>query len=242
MAKRFTDTEIWNKEWYLALSLKHKMLVKFLFDNCDCAGIYEPNFILLSFYIGEKITAEDFNELKQIRKLNNGNYLIEDFLVFQYGVKSYDALNPKFSVHKGILKSLEKNQLLSNSCLTLAQGLQDMDKDMDKDKDNNTNTNKQIETSSKLYGEYLNVYLEDKQYKSLLALCLSEKMLNELINSFSVNIEVGKERPYTADLPNAHFERLKSYYNYRKKNPNKFVSETAKQDVWDRLAEKIGDI
>ena len=240
MAKRFTDTEIWNKEWYLALSLKHKMLVKFLFDNCDCAGIYEPNFILLSFYIGEKITEEDFNELKQIRKLNNGNYLIEDFLVFQYGVKSYDALNPKFSVHKGILKSLEKNQLLSNSCLTLTQGLQDMDKDMDKDKDNTSN--KQIDTSSKLYGEYLNVYLEEKQYKSLLALCLSEKMLNELINSFSVNIEVGKERPYTADLPNAHFERLKSYYNYRKKNPNKFVSETAKQDVWDRLAEKIGDI
>ena len=238
MAKRFTDTEIWNKEWYLALSLKHKMLVKFLFDNCDCAGIYEPNFILLSFYIGEKITAEDFNQLKQIKKLNNGNYLIEDFLVFQYGVKSYDALNPKFSVHKGILKSLEKNQLLSNSCLTLAQGLQDMDKDKDKD---NT-SNKQIDTSSKLYGEYLNVYLEEKQYKSLLALCLSEKLLNELINSFSCNIEVGKERPYTADLPNAHFERLKSYYNYRKKNPNKFVSEYTKQDVWDRLAEKYGDI
>jgi hypothetical protein len=240
MAKRFTDTEIWNKEWYLALSLKHKMLVKFLFDNCDCAGIYEPNFILLSFYIGEKITAEDFNELKQVKKLNNGNYLIEDFLNFQYGVKSYDALNPKFSVHKGILKSLEKNQLLSKSYKTLVQGLQDMDKDMDKDKDNTSN--KQVDTSSKLYGEYLNVYLEEKQYQSLLALCLSEKLLNELINSFSSNIEVGKERPYTADLPNAHFERLKSYYNYRKKNPNKFVSETAKQDVWDRLAEKIGDI
>jgi hypothetical protein len=240
MAKRFTDTEIWNKEWYLALSLKHKMLVKFLFDNCDCAGIYEPNFILLSFYIGEKITAEDFNELKQVKKLNNGNYLIEDFLNFQYGVKSYDALNPKFSVHKGILKSLEKNQLLSKSYKTLMQGLQDMDKDMDKDKDNTSN--KQVDTSSKLYGEYLNVYLEEKQYQSLLALCLSEKLLNELINSFSSNIEVGKERPYQADLPNAHFERLKSYYNYRKKNPNKFVSETAKQDVWDRLAEKIGDI
>jgi hypothetical protein len=240
MAKRFTDTEIWNKEWYLALSLKHKMLVKFLFDNCDCAGIYEPNFILLSFYIGEKITAEDFNELKQVKKLNNGNYLIEDFLNFQYGVKSYDALNPKFSVHKGILKSLEKNQLLSKSYKTLMQGLQDMDKDMDKDKDNTSN--KQVDTSSKLYGEYSNVYLEQKHHQSLLALCLSEKLLNELINSFSSNIEVGKERPYQADLPNAHFERLKSYYNYRKKNPNKFINDTSKQDVWDRLAEKIGDI
>ncbi len=93
-----------------------------------------------------------------------------------------------------------------------------------------------------ILGEYNNVCLVKGQHETLLAMCASEKMLNELINSFSVNIEVGKERPYTADLPNAHFERLKSYYNYRKKNPNKFVSEDTKQDVWDRLAEKYGDI
>ena len=93
-----------------------------------------------------------------------------------------------------------------------------------------------------LYGEYNNVCLSSEHYGKLLSMCMDKDLLNELINSFSVNIEVGKERPYTADLPNAHFERLKSYYNYRKKNPNKFVSETAKQDVWDRLAEKIGDI
>lgn len=238
MAKRFTDTEIWNKEWYLALSLKHKMLVKFLFDNCDCAGIYEPNFILLSFYIGEKITTSDFEELKQIKKLENGNYLIEDFLEFQYGIKNYNSLNPKFSVHKGIIKSLEKNKLFSKGCLTLTQELQDMDKDKDKD---NT-TNKQIDTSSKLYGEYSNVYLNEKQYQSLLALCLSDKLLNELINSFSCNIEVGKERPYQADLPNAHYERLKSYYNWRKRNPDKFNNAESKQDVWDRLAEKYKDV
>ena len=93
-----------------------------------------------------------------------------------------------------------------------------------------------------ILGEYNNVCLVKGQYETLLAMCASEKMLNELINSFSSNIEVGKERPYTADLPNAHFERLKSYYNYRKMNPNKFITEEKKQDVWDRLAEKIGDI
>lgn len=75
------------------------------------------------------------------------------------------------------------------------------------------------------YGEYTNVFLEQKQYDKLLTMCLSESLLNELINSFSINIEVGKERPYTADLPNAHFERLKSYYNYRKKYPQKFNDE-----------------
>ena len=82
--------------------------------------------------------------------------------------------------------------------------------------------------SQKLYGEYNNVCLTEEQYNKLLGVCASDKLLNELINSFSVNIEVGKERPYKAELPNAHYERLKAYYSYRKKNPDKFVEEQKK--------------
>lgn len=141
MSKRFVDTEIWQKEWFLDLSIKHKLLLKFLFDNCDCAGIYEPNFKLLSFYIGEKITPEDFNNIKQIKKLPNGNYLIEDFIKFQYKINNYSELNPSFSVHKGIIKSLIKNQLLDKGCLTLKQPLQDMDKDKDINTTNNSTNN-----------------------------------------------------------------------------------------------------
>lgn len=233
MAKRFSDTEIWKKEWFLNLSLKHKMLVKFLFDNCDCAGIYEPNYTLLSFYIGEKITSLDFENIKQVKKLENGNYLIEDFLKFQYGIQSYDSLNPKFSVHKGILKSLEKNKLFTKGYIRVKQPLQD--KDMDKDKNIISNIN----SNSNLYGEYKNVSLSKEQYGKLLGICASEKLLNELVNSFSIQIEVGKERPYTAELPNAHYERLKSYYNYRKRHPEKFREETTNNDaVWERLRQK----
>lgn len=76
--------------------------------------------------------------------------------------------------------------------------------------------------NQKLYGdEYQNVCLDLKQYNKLLGMCASKELLNELINSFSRNIEVGKERPYIADLPNAHYERLKSYYYQRKINPPK---------------------
>lgn len=74
----------------------------------------------------------------------------------------------------------------------------------------------------KSYGEYQNVCLTQEQYKKLLSICANENLLNELINSFSVNIEIGKERPYMAELPNAHYERLKSYYNYRNKYPQRF--------------------
>ena len=98
-----------------------------------------------------------------------------------------------------------------------------------------------IDEGAKLYGEYANVYLSREKYQMLLGMCASEKLLNELINSFSVNIEVGKERPYMAELPNAHYERLKSYYNYRKRNPDKFTLQS-KEDVWEQLAEKYKDL
>ena len=90
---------------------------------------------------------------------------------------------------------------------------------------------KEKETLSvEFFGKYSNVGLSQKQYQKLAGVCASSKLLNELVNSFSVNIEVGKERPYTEDLPNAHYERLKSYYNYRKKNPNRFVDSGLDQD------------
>lgn len=235
MVKRLSDSEIWNKDWFLDLTDKQKLLVKFLFDNCDCAGIYEISKRVLRNCFEQEITKEDFESIKQVKFISENKIFIEDFIKFQYNT-SIPLLNPLNRVHKGILKSLEKNNIITLSkqlanCTGVGVGVEE----------GNT-TNKQIDTSSNLYGEYSNVYLDKEQYGKLLAMCVSDKLLNELINSFSSNIEVGKERPYQADLPNAHFERLKSYYNYRKRNPNKFTTEESKQGVWDRLAEKIGDI
>ena len=235
MVKRLSDSEIWNKDWFLDLTDKQKLLVKFLFDNCDCAGVYEISKRVLRNSFEQEITKEDFEAIKQVKFISDDKIFIEDFIKFQYNTL-IPLLNPLNRVHKGILKSLEKHNIITLSkqlpnCTGVGVGVEE----------GNT-TNKQIDTSSKLYGEYLNVYLDKDKYEKLLAMCASEKMLNELIDSFSINIEVGKERPYTADLPNAHFERLKSYYNYRKKNPNKFIAEESKQDVWDRLAEKYGSI
>ena len=237
MVKRLSDSEIWNKDWFLDLTDKQKLLVKFLFDNCDCAGVYEISKRVLRNSFEQEITKKDFEAIKQVKFISDDKIFIEDFIKFQYNT-SIPLLNPLNRVHKGILKSLEKHNIITLSkqlpnCTGVGVGV---------GVEEGNTSNKQIDISSKLYGEYLNVYLDKEQYEKLLAMCASEKMLNELINSFSVNIEVGKERPYTADLPNAHYERLKSYYNYRKKNPNKFITEEKKQDVWDRLAKKYGGI
>lgn len=82
--------------------------------------------------------------------------------------------------------------------------------------------------SENFYGEYANVYLSKEQYNKLLAITISEKAIDLIIKDFSENIETGKEDRYNEDLPNAHFERLKKYWDYRRKNPNKFSN--AKQE------------
>ena len=232
MAKRFTDGDIWSKDWFLDLSIKQKLLIKFLFDNCDCAGFYEISYRTLRNCFNEEIRKEDFQDLKQIKFIDDKTIFIEDFIKYQYNCE-ISELNPKFSVHRGILKKLNKYGIFGTLTKELPnptyEGLQDKDKDKD------------IDIDTKLYGEYLNVNLSKEQYGKLLAMCASQKMLNELINSFSVNIEVGKERPYTAELPNAHYERLKSYYNYRRKNPDSFIDKTQikRPEYLERKKEKV---
>lgn len=87
----------------------------------------------------------------------------------------------------------------------------------------------------KLYGEYANVYLSDANYNKLQTECLSKKLFEEILNTFSNKIETGEEKAYTADLPNAHFVRLRKYLEYRRKNPEKFIIETKKTIAEDTL-------
>ncbi len=131
MAKRFADTEIWNKDWFLELSIKQKLLLKYIFDNCDCAGVYEISYRNLKNCFDEEVTLEDFKGLKQVKFIGKNKVFIEDFIEFQYGVK-ISELNPKNNIHRGILKCLTKHKFIKpfpNPLQTL------MDKDMDKDKD-----------------------------------------------------------------------------------------------------------
>ena len=330
MTKRFVDTELWQKEWFQDLSLKEKILVKYIFENCDCAGVWEFNFRMASFIIGEPVSIDDLKKInlkkEQFEFFKENKLFVKDFIKFQYGKLSYNC-----KPHLPIIKLLQKNgiefETIDDNNLTikqmrkrlteaakknifirdkyecqycgskenleidhiipLSQGgtneddnlitschrcnnlkgekslkdfikdnkvnikfldrvskildtLEEKEQEKEKEKDyNNTSINDSI--NSNLYGEYLNVYLTNQQHSKLLTMCASSKLLNELINSFSVNIETGKEKPYINELPNAHYERLKSYYNYRKKNPDKFSIES-KEDVWEKLAEKYKDL
>lgn len=109
MAKRFTDTEIWDKQWFMELPPKLKCLVKYVRDKSDLAGVWHPNWKLANIYIGEKVTEEMLLKIdggKQFMKLGNGKINCIDFISFQYG-----KLSEKSPVHRKILQILDDHKI-----------------------------------------------------------------------------------------------------------------------------------
>lgn len=131
MAKRFTDTDKWKKQWYRELGSLRRDVLNYLWDNCDFAGAWEIDIGALSFYIGHPVVLEDilswFNG--RILLVDTDKIFIPSFIEFQYGELS-DQCKP----HISVIKRLKK--------LTLWEGytkgthtLKDKDKEKDKEKE-----------------------------------------------------------------------------------------------------------
>ena len=121
MAKRFTDTDIWEQDWFIDLPNKYKLFWNYLKDKCDNVGIWRPNKGIAQRIIGEPINFDEFLTFINIEKvrvilLPTGRWFLRDFFIFQYG----DKFSPTSSVHKGALKTLLQNgihpkEILGNS-------------------------------------------------------------------------------------------------------------------------------
>lgn len=107
------------------------------------------------------------------------------------------------------------------SNLSIESHESDIDIDKEKEKENNNYYNDDVD----FFGEYKNVGLNKTQYGKLLSMIMNQKKLDELIELFGKKIEIGKEQRFSYELPNAHFERLLSYWKYIKMNPQKFTSK-----------------
>ena len=62
MAKRFMDTDLWNKKWFRELPVRLKIVWFYLINKCNHAGIWECDIDLLSFQIGENYTLKEILE------------------------------------------------------------------------------------------------------------------------------------------------------------------------------------
>jgi len=132
MAKRLTDTEKWNDDWYISLSNDYRIIWQWLLDNCNHAGICKRSIRLLNLMCNTDISEKELiSQMDGRIVVKENNWFIPKFLKFQY-----TSLNSNRPVIISVVKELEKNNLLSmipesfgNDYLIIK------DKDKDKDKD-----------------------------------------------------------------------------------------------------------
>jgi hypothetical protein len=86
LAKRFTDTEKWKKQWYRTLGSDWRDIWTFITDNCDHAGIWEPDFDTLEYFTGHRVSSAEIKEkfAERIEILPNGKLYLTKFIDFQY--------------------------------------------------------------------------------------------------------------------------------------------------------------
>lgn len=135
MAKRFTDSEKWKREWFLDLPVTGKLAWIYLLDQCDHTGVWPSNFKLMSFQLGQSVNRADFETWFKGKAIpfDADKYYIPSFVEYQYG----KDLNPANNAHKAVIEvKNEFEKLGAHEGLNRPlEGAQDKDKDKYKDKD-----------------------------------------------------------------------------------------------------------
>lgn len=131
--KRFTETTKWGDPWYRKLSPKLKALWQYLTDSCDCAGVIEPDWQVISLQIGDNVSDEDLVEFgDRIVELSSGKLWLTKFVEFQYG-----ELSDECRAHGPVFKAIQKHGLdrVSKGYPKGINTLKDKYKDKDKVQD-----------------------------------------------------------------------------------------------------------
>jgi hypothetical protein len=105
MAKRFIDTEIWERDWFLDLSPEERQSLIFITCKCDLVGIYRHN-AMNQFVLGS-VTVESLIEKTngRIEHLGGNKYWLPNFCKFQYGDLSHNS--PPHRKYIGMLKEYD---------------------------------------------------------------------------------------------------------------------------------------
>lgn len=121
--KRFTEINIWDDPVFIELTPQQKLMWFFLNDRCDNIGLWVPNPKLIGFnldiegntrqFLDEFLKAINEAELR-VHVLPSGDWLITDFVKFQYCKKS--PLHENNPAHKSYLHLIEEKDLLSWFC------------------------------------------------------------------------------------------------------------------------------
>lgn len=113
MAKRFITTEIFDDSWFMDLPAKYKLFWLYLITKCDHTGIWQVNYKLAQFYVGEHLEPIECERFLKDRiiKIGNGKYwFIEKFIQFQYG----NVLSPTNPAVRKVIAKLKESNLVNH--------------------------------------------------------------------------------------------------------------------------------
>lgn len=108
MAKRFTDTDKWQKHWISQLSPNYKLFWVYLLDMVNNAGIYDVNLGLAQYLLNVELNEDHILKAfgKHIVVVKKNKWFIPKFIEFQYG-----DLNPANKAHLSAINKLKKYNL-----------------------------------------------------------------------------------------------------------------------------------
>lgn len=128
--KRFTEASKWGDVWFRKLEPRLKLFWGWLCDNCDSAGVIDPDLELASFQIGMPITEEDWRYFDgRIEKINGSKRWIIKFIPFQYG-----TLTEVCRAHIPVIRLVDKYGLSDRLSIPYPKAM-DSHKEQDKDKE-----------------------------------------------------------------------------------------------------------
>lgn len=166
MAKRLTDTEKWNDDWYISLNNDYRIIWQWLLDNCNHAGICKRSIRLLNLICNTSVSEEELVQAMDGRVIVvENNWFIPKFLKFQYA-----SLHSNRPVIISVVKELEKNKLIQFIPESFGNDYRIIkDKDKDKDKDiikHKNSKNGKFSGNFKAQGEELFADRLDRRYKT----------------------------------------------------------------------------
>lgn len=118
MASRFTDTDLWNEDWFCDMPGEYQLFVKYVFDTCDNAGVWKPKKFdfetKTKFKVSLDLLFKKMNGGGQQRVLllDNGRWFITGYILFQWfnKKKTFD-LGLTNKLHKSLFDILLENNV-----------------------------------------------------------------------------------------------------------------------------------
>ena len=107
MAKRLHDCELWGKPWFRHLNAEQKILWLYIWDHCDCGGIWEIDFETFEFRTGIKSNISSLDIFRdKIKNIGNTAVLVYGFIDSCWG-----KLLPTLRMYKPVNSALSKYNL-----------------------------------------------------------------------------------------------------------------------------------